>query len=51
MNGSGWRPAHLTPAQLEERRLAAALLRQGRLTQMAIDVTPFFHPALARVLG
>jgi transposase len=37
MDGGGWRPAHLTPAQLEERRLAAAaLLRQGRLTQAAI---------------
>src|SRR5215218_1852051 len=32
-----WRPAHFTPGQLEERRLAAAtLLRQGRLTQAAI---------------
>jgi transposase len=37
MDGSRWQPAHLTPAQLEERRLAAAaLLRQGRLTQAAI---------------
>ena len=37
MEGGGWQPAHLTPAQLEERRLAAAaLLRQGRLTQAAI---------------
>ena len=32
-----WRPAHLTAAQMEERRLAAAvLLRQGRLSQAAI---------------
>ena len=32
-----WQPAHFTPGQLEERRLAAAtLLRQGRLTQAAI---------------
>src|SRR5919202_834258 len=37
MDGGGWQPARLTPAQLEERRLAAAvLLRQGRLTQGAI---------------
>ena len=37
MEGGRWQPAHLTPAQLEERRLAAAaLLRQGRLTQAAI---------------
>jgi putative transposase len=37
MDGIIWRPAHLTPEQLEERRLAAArLLRQGRLTQAAI---------------
>jgi transposase len=37
MDGSRWQPAHLTPAQMEERRLAAAaLLRQGRLTQAAI---------------
>jgi transposase len=37
MDGGGWQPARLTPAQLEERRLAAAtLLRQGRLTQAAI---------------
>jgi transposase len=37
MDGSRWQPAHLTLAQLEERRLAAAaLLRQGRLTQAAI---------------
>jgi transposase len=32
-----WRPAHLTAEQMEERRLAAAvLLRQGRLHQVAI---------------
>ena len=32
-----WRPAHLTAAQMEERRLAGAmLLRQGRLKQAAI---------------
>ena len=38
MDGTAWRPARWTPAQLEERRLAAAtLLRQGRLTQAAID--------------
>jgi transposase len=37
MDGHVWRPAHLTPAQLEERRwAAAALLRQGRLSQAAI---------------
>jgi transposase len=37
MDGSEWRPARWTPAQLEERRLAAAaLLRRGRLTQAAI---------------
>ncbi|HEX6956762.1 MAG TPA: helix-turn-helix domain-containing protein, partial [Ferrovibrio sp.] len=37
MAGSAWRPARLTPEQMEERRLAAAaLLRQGRLTQAAI---------------
>src|SRR5215218_4312186 len=37
MDGSEWRPTRWTPAQLEERRLAAAaLLRQGRLTQAAI---------------
>lgn len=37
MNGSVWRPAHLTPEQMEERRLAAAaLLRQGRLPQADI---------------
>ena len=37
MSGSEWRPAHLTPGQLEERRLAAArLLRQGHMTQAAI---------------
>jgi transposase len=32
-----WRPAHLTSEQMEERRLAAAaLLRQGRLSQAEI---------------
>jgi transposase len=37
MGAEVWRPAHLTAAQMEERRLAAAvLLRQGRLTQAAI---------------
>jgi transposase len=37
MSGNEWRPAHLTPGQLEERRLAAArLLRQGHMTQAAI---------------
>src|SRR5215210_7858974 len=36
-DGGGWRPARLTPEQMEERRLAAAaLLRQGRLSQAAI---------------
>src|SRR3954452_24677974 len=37
MDGNVWRPAHLMPEQLEERRLAAArLLRQGRLSQAEI---------------
>ena len=38
MDDGGWRPARLTPEQMEERRLAAAaaLLRQGRLSQAAI---------------
>jgi putative transposase len=37
MGAEVWRPAHLTAAQMEERRLAAAvLLGQGRLTQAAI---------------
>src|SRR5215210_7208595 len=37
MNGNVWRPAHLTSEQMEERRLAAAaLLRQGRLSQAQI---------------
>ena len=37
MDSGGWQPTRLTPAQLEERRLAAAaLLRQRRLTQAAI---------------
>ena len=37
MDGTEWRTVRWTPAQLEERRLAAAaLLRRGRLTQAAI---------------
>jgi putative transposase len=37
MDGNVWRPAHLTPKQMEERRLAAArLLGQGRLSQADI---------------
>ncbi|WP_262300366.1 winged helix-turn-helix domain-containing protein [Microvirga sesbaniae] len=37
MGDNVWRPAHLTPEQMEERRLAAAtLLRQGRLSQAEI---------------
>src|SRR5215212_2121244 len=37
MSSGEWRPRHLAPDQLEERRLAAAtLLRQGRMTQAAI---------------
>jgi transposase len=37
MEDNVWRPAHLTPGQMEERRLAAAtLLRQGRLCQAEI---------------
>src|SRR5215210_5922671 len=37
MDDDVWRPAHLTPEQMEERRLAAAtLLRQGRLSQAQI---------------
>ena len=37
MDGNVWRPTHLTPEQMEERRLAAAtLLRQGRLSQAEI---------------
>jgi putative transposase len=37
MDGNVWRPAHLTPEQIEERRLAAArLLGQGRLSQAEI---------------
>jgi putative transposase len=37
MSAEVWRPTHLTAAQMEERRLAAAvLLRQGRLHQAAI---------------
>src|SRR5919107_5694116 len=34
MDGNVWRPAHLTPGPMEERRREAArLLRQGRLSQ------------------
>ena len=37
MDGDVWRPVHLTPKQMEERRLAAArLLRQGRFSQAEI---------------
>src|SRR5919107_1815422 len=37
MDGNVWRPAHLTPKQMEERRLEAArLLREGRLSQAEI---------------
>ena len=37
MDGNVWRPAHLTPEQMEERRLAAAaLLRQERLSQAEV---------------
>src|SRR5918998_4612386 len=37
MDGNVWRPAHLTLEQMEERRLAAAaLLRQGQLSQAEI---------------
>src|SRR5215217_4346470 len=37
MDDDVWRPTHLTPEQMEERRLAAArLLRQGRLSQAEI---------------
>jgi len=37
MEDNVWRPAHLTPKQMEERRLEAArLLRQGRLSQSDI---------------
>jgi transposase len=37
MEGIVWRPTHLTPEQMEERRLAAAtLLRQGQLSQAEI---------------
>jgi transposase len=36
MDGSRWQPAHLTLAQLEERRLAAAALLRRGLTQAAI---------------
>jgi transposase len=37
MEDNVWRPAHLTPEQMEERRLTAAvLLRQGQLSQAEI---------------
>ena len=37
MEGNVWRPTHLTPEQMEERRLVAAtLLRQGQLSQAEI---------------
>ena len=37
MSDDAWRPTRLTVEQMEERRLAAAvLLRQGRLSQAAI---------------
>jgi putative transposase len=37
MEDNVWRPAHLTPEQMEERRLEAArLLRQGQLSQADI---------------
>src|SRR5919112_4311811 len=37
MEGIVWRPTHLTPEQMEERRLAAAtLLRQGQFSQAEI---------------
>jgi putative transposase len=37
MEDNVWRPAHLTPEQVEERRLTAAvLLRQGQLSQAEI---------------
>jgi transposase len=37
MEDNVWRPAHLTPEQMEERRLAAVpLLRQGQLSQAEI---------------
>jgi hypothetical protein len=36
MDGNVWRPAHLTPEQMEERRLAAAtLFREGRLSRQS----------------
>jgi transposase len=42
MSDDAWRPTRLTVEQMEERRLAAAvLLRQGRLS----------HAAVARQLG
>ncbi len=37
MDDDVWRPAHLTPEQIEERRMTAAvLLRQGQLSQAEI---------------
>ncbi len=37
MDSSVWRPAHFTSEQMEERRLAAAaLVREGRLSQVQI---------------
>jgi putative transposase len=37
MDDNVWRPAHLTPKQMEERRLVAAtLLRQGQFSQAEI---------------
>ncbi|MXQ13726.1 winged helix-turn-helix domain-containing protein [Microvirga makkahensis] len=37
MEDNVWRPAHLTPEQMEERRLAAArLLRRGRLSRAEV---------------
>jgi hypothetical protein len=37
MDANVWRPAPLTPEQMEERRLAAAtLLHQGQLSQAQI---------------
>lgn len=37
MEGNVWRPSHLTPEQMEERRMVAArLLRQGRFSQADI---------------
>src|SRR5919107_4211482 len=37
MDDNVWRPVHLTPKQMEERRLVAAtLLRQGQFSQAEI---------------